>query len=138
MTFEMLTRHLRAHGQEHVLRFWNELAPAQQQALQEQLAEIDLAQLAALVRSHEATGESPAEQALRARPPAELVRAARPGEPLPSAWVAARKSGEDLLRSGRVGAILVAGGEGTRLGFPHPKGQFPIGAASGKTLFQLF
>jgi len=40
-------------------------------------------------------------------------------------------------RAGRVAALVVAGGEGTRLGFPHPKGMFPIGPVSGKSLFQL-
>jgi UDP-N-acetylglucosamine/UDP-N-acetylgalactosamine diphosphorylase len=53
------------------------------------------------------------------------------------AWSEARATGVELLQAGRVGVILVAGGEGTRLGFPHPKGQFPIGPVSGKPLFQL-
>ena len=46
--------------------------------------------------------------------------------------------GETLLKEGKVGAILVAGGQGTRLGFDHPKGMFQIGPVSGKSLFQLF
>jgi UDP-N-acetylglucosamine/UDP-N-acetylgalactosamine diphosphorylase len=41
------------------------------------------------------------------------------------------------MRAGRVGAMLVAGGQGTRLGFKHPKGLFPIGPVSGKSLFQI-
>jgi UDP-N-acetylglucosamine/UDP-N-acetylgalactosamine diphosphorylase len=137
MNFETLANHLHSHGQEHVLRFWKDLAPSQQQALQRQIAEIDLAQLAKLVESGESADESPAQRALRAVPSAALVRAPRPGKPSPPAWAAARKNGEALLRAGRVGAILVAGGEGTRLGFPHPKGQFPIGVVSGKSLFQV-
>ena len=49
----------------------------------------------------------------------------------------ARKRAEESLRAGEFGAILVAGGQGTRLGFDHPKGMFPIGPLSGKTLFQI-
>ena len=41
------------------------------------------------------------------------------------------------MRAGQVGAILVAGGQGTRLGFDHPKGMFPIGPVSKASLFQI-
>ena len=41
-----------------------------------------------------------------------------------------------MLAEGKVGIILVAGGQGTRLGFPHPKGMFPVGPVSERTLFQ--
>ncbi len=34
-------------------------------------------------------------------------------------------------------ALLVAGGQGSRLGFEHPKGTFPIGPVSGHSLFQI-
>ncbi|MFG0332559.1 MAG: UTP--glucose-1-phosphate uridylyltransferase, partial [Maioricimonas sp. JB049] len=54
-----------------------------------------------------------------------------------SDWNAAESRGLDLLRAGKVGAILVAGGQGTRLGFDQPKGMFPIGPVSNKMLFQF-
>lgn len=44
--------------------------------------------------------------------------------------------GNDLLAKGVMGAILLAGGMGTRLGFPHPKGMFPI--LPGVSLFEIF
>lgn len=50
----------------------------------------------------------------------------------------AEHRGLEALRLGRVGAILVAGGQGTRLGASFPKGMLPIGPVSGCTLYQLF
>jgi len=35
-------------------------------------------------------------------------------------------SGLDLIRAGRVGVVILAGGQGSRLGFNHPKGLYNI------------
>jgi UDP-N-acetylglucosamine/UDP-N-acetylgalactosamine diphosphorylase len=132
-----LTAHLKTHGQEHLLRFWDELAAPEQNALTRQIEELDLPRLAAPVTSSESTGESPSEKARRAVPPANMVIVPGNDKRLLREWAGACQTGEALLRAGRVGVILVAGGEGTRLGFPHPKGQFPMGPVSGKPLFRL-
>ncbi len=55
--------------------------------------------------------------------------------PLGSDDAEAIAAGTALLRDNRVAAVLVAGGQGTRLGFAGPKGAFPMGAVSGRTLF---
>src|SRR5207249_4994038 len=48
-----------------------------------------------------------------------------------------RSLGETALRRGEVAVLVVAGGQGSRLGFDHPKGMFPIGPVTDKTLFQI-
>jgi UDP-N-acetylglucosamine/UDP-N-acetylgalactosamine diphosphorylase len=44
---------------------------------------------------------------------------------------------ESLLAAGKLGAVLVAGGQGTRLGFDHPKGMYRVGPVSHRSLFEM-
>ncbi len=45
--------------------------------------------------------------------------------------------GESILKKGEVGFFVVAGGQGSRLGFEHPKGMYPVGPVSKRSLFQI-
>src|SRR5579862_7365954 len=135
MTFPpSLKSRLDASWQAHVLRFWDELSVSDRQRLVRQIESLDLPRIAALWASRNQAaqkpqGESLADVARRAVPPASIVRLPQ----TPAAreeWRRARQTGEELLKAGRVGAILVAGGQGTRLGFDRPKGMFRIGPVS--------
>ena len=69
-----------------------------------------------------------------APPPGNSFKQSRKIHSLPQQ---ARQRGREALAAGHVGAILVAGGQGTRLGFDHPKGMYTIGPVSRRTLFQI-
>jgi len=45
--------------------------------------------------------------------------------------------GRALIASGKVGCIVLAGGDGSRLGWDGPKGTFPLSLVKQKTLFQM-
>lgn len=46
------------------------------------------------------------------------------------------ESGLQAIRHGKVGAVLLAGGQGSRLGFDHPKGMFNIGVEHELYIFE--
>jgi UDP-N-acetylglucosamine/UDP-N-acetylgalactosamine diphosphorylase len=48
-----------------------------------------------------------------------------------------QKLGESLIRKGETAVLIVAGGQGSRLGFEGPKGTLPLSPVKKKTLFQL-
>ena len=130
---DVLRQSLRAIEQERVLRFYDQLSPAGQQQLEHQLADVDLDLIARLTSEQEGACQW-AELARRAEPPpAFRLNDSRARFSVEEA----RQRGEDAMRRGEVGAILVAGGQGTRLGFDHPKGMFPIGPVSEVSIFQI-
>jgi UDP-N-acetylglucosamine/UDP-N-acetylgalactosamine diphosphorylase len=129
-----LRNQLAASGQEHVLQFWDELNPEQQSRFQRQLESLDLDQLAALLEGQDATLDFAAMAAKAQSPPS--VRA--DGSGVDWNLDQAQQRGIGALKAGEIGAVIVAGGQGTRLGFDQPKGMFPIGPVSGRTLFQIF
>ena len=138
---QALLEKLRRHNQEHLLRWWDDLNAGEKQALVRQIEAVDFDLIEGLLQRHRdtsaaASGDSPAERTQRARPPAQLVRQPASEEDK-AEWAAAAQHGRELLAAGKVGAILVAGGQGTRLGFEEPKGMYPIGPVSGNSLFQI-
>ena len=133
MTKEQLHAALRPFGQEHLVAFWDQLDEKGRDSLARQIEAIDFALVRRLFKGRNEQGNV-SELAARAEPPPafRLSTAQNPFSPQQ-----ARQRATESLAAGQLGVILVAGGQGTRLGFDHPKGMFPIGPVSNKTLFQI-
>jgi UDP-N-acetylglucosamine/UDP-N-acetylgalactosamine diphosphorylase len=134
VTRQNLVEFLEPWGQSHLLKFWGQLSQNERKHLAREILQVDWG-LVARQYSGAASGAgggqpSPSELAGQAEEPSSVLTLSDP----------AGKSvayGEEVLRAGEVGVILVAGGQGTRLGFPHPKGMYPLGPVSRRSLFQI-
>ncbi len=126
---------LSEHGQEHVLAFYDELDEPRRNALLEQLAAIDFDRLDRWIDRY-VKNRPEVEIPARIEPP-EIVPARPTGEQA-ELCERARKRGEQLLADGKVAAFVVAGGQGTRLGYDGPKGCFEVTPVTHKPLFQVF
>jgi UDP-N-acetylglucosamine/UDP-N-acetylgalactosamine diphosphorylase len=129
-----LRERLSAHGQEHVMRFWDGLDGEGRERLLRDVQSIDLDQLDDLVETLVRRDPDPPDTAhVRAGAVTRLPRSDQEREECR----AAARAGEAMLAAGEVAVVVVAGGQGTRLGFDAPKGTYPIGPVSGATLFQI-
>lgn len=119
-------------GQGHVFRFWDRLDGVARRRLADQAEGIDLDELG---RLHAAT-QALAAPGARTLAPVAVERLPEHGGDAQRRR-RAQERGEAMLRAGRAAVMVVAGGQGTRLGFDGPKGVYPLGPVTGRTLFQL-
>jgi UDP-N-acetylglucosamine/UDP-N-acetylgalactosamine diphosphorylase len=138
---EILSK-LTEYAQEHLVTGWELLGQSDQKQFEEQIRSVAFAQINDLL-SQKTGSNSTDEQGSdginpeEATAPADIIRF-NDQEPDSQQYLNAKKLGQQAIKSGQVGAVLVAGGQGTRLGFPYAKGMFEIGPLSGKSLFQIF
>ncbi len=125
MTLEQAREKLKAHGQEHVLRYYEELEEDQKRMLLDQIEGADLFRIEACRHKEELTkrGVITPLAALQV-PEIEKNRENY------------RALGLEAIRQGKVGAVLLAGGMGTRLGSSDPKGMYNIGLTRELYIFQ--
>lgn len=130
---EQLLNKLASYGQEHLVAQWGQLDADQQTRLADEINSVDLQQIQDLYQS-QGEEEDFGDLARRADPPPAIRIGAKDN---PYDLATARARGQQALRDGKIGVLLVAGGQGSRLGFEHPKGMYPIGPVSNATLFQI-
>lgn len=133
MTIDDIRKRYEASGQGHLLKFWETLSKDDQAKL---LAQLDALDIERVNRVYSKAISSETAEV----DPADSI------EPLPTGasesvsdlkknaeW---RQTGLDAIARGEVGVLLMAGGQGTRLGSSAPKGCYDIGLPSHKSLFQ--
>ena len=125
-------------GQAHVLAFLDgkQATPTEATALLEQLEALDLP---ALNQTFAGLGinDKKEEQPAAIAEYAPISDVAAVGT-TPAAQLAEwEHAGLQAIAQGKVAALVLSGGQGTRLGFDGPKGMYDIGLPSHKPIFQL-
>ncbi len=121
-------------GQEHIFRFWDELDDDARRRLLDQVADVDFQLMHKLTEQFVLGGEK--SRLFKTLAPPKSVSLSGPNVD-PDRIKAAAEAGENAIRDGRIAAVMVAGGQATRLGFNGPKGTYPIGPITGNSLFQI-
>ncbi len=122
-------------SQGHILQFWDELEESQREILLRDIETLDFDNIPKWVETY-----------IKNNKPLEVPSNFEPAPYFPAnaddtnkaLYAKAKSIGEDFIRANKLGAFIVAGGQGTRLGYDGPKGNFPISPIKEKSLFQIF
>ncbi len=125
MDYKQALEKLTAAGQEHAMQYYEELTKEQQELLLAQIDATDFTVISSLKDRKEENVRG------RITPLAAMQRA----------QICEREeefhaTGLDAIKKGKVGAVLLAGGMGTRLGSDNPKGMYNIGLTKTVYIFQ--
>lgn len=125
MTFNEAKAKLESCGQEHLLKYYEVLSESEKTALLEQIEETDFSVVESCKHMEE-MGKKGTISPLKAM---ELPEIAANKDSF-------YKTGIEAIKAGKVGAVLLAGGMGTRLGSDDPKGMYNIGLTKEMYIFE--
>lgn len=125
MTLEMAKEKLEKYGQLHVLKYYEELSEEAKKELLDQIDATDMSILEAC--SHKEELAKKGEITPLAAMQLDEIEANREQF---------TKTGLEAIRKGQVGAVLLAGGMGTRLGSDDPKGMYNVGVTRELYIFE--
>ncbi len=133
MEADLIKEKMRAakYSQDHLFRFWNQLTNEQKKHLIDNSRKIDYAFISKLYND---CLNSKAEEDFEDLQRPDLVSRYPNDVKHKDAMII----GEDAICNSKLGLFLVAGGQGSRLGFNGPKGMYPATSIKHKSLFEVF
>ena len=122
MNYAEAAEKLQKYGQEHVLAYYDELSDEDKEKLLEQIADTDFSVI------KEAQNQAPR----GIIKPIDVMALPE----IEAGHDHFREEGLRAIKAGKVGALLLAGGMGTRLGSDAPKGMYNIGLTKDVYIFE--
>ena len=125
MTYQQAKEYLNGTSQSQLLRFYDELSSAEQIALLQQIESVDFSVLKNLTEREDLSGKGNIT-------PIDGLRLTDIQKRREEFFAVGKKA----IQEGKVGAVLLAGGQGTRLGFDGPKGAYNVGITKPLYIFE--
>lgn len=126
MTYTDAYKKLERYGQLHVLQYYDQLTDVQKTAL---LSQIETTDFSVLSSREKEAGKREERGVITPMPAMELCEIEKRRKEL-------QRTGLEAIKAGKVGAVLLAGGMGTRLGSDAPKGMYDIGITKPMYIFE--
>ena len=127
---EDIKKKLKKYSQEHLLNNFKNLSEEKQKRLLEQIKNIDFDLIKSLYDTTQNITTEIQDDQIK---PIEFFDK----EKLYDDYKKYKEIGEKAIRTKKLAAVTMAGGQGTRLGHDGPKGTYDIGLESHKSLFEL-
>ena len=127
--FEEIKAILKKYGQEHLLQQYEKLDERKKMELLKQIKSIDFSLIESLYRT---TKNKNCKNDDTIEPMEYLDKFK-----LNDKYKYYENIGKNAIKEGKLAAVTMAGGQGTRLGHDGPKGTYDIGLSSHKSLFEL-
>ena len=122
---------LKQYGQNHIVNLFNKIDDEKQEELAKQVLNIDFHKISELYENT----KKEIEIKEKTITPIEYLDKAKLSDVEQEKY---NKLGEDILKKGEYAVVTMAGGQGTRLGHPGPKGTFKLDVyGKGKYLFEI-
>ena len=132
-----LIDYLKQFGQQHLVRFWNEINEEEKKKLYDDLMSIDFEYInRCFDKVKDFSKETTKEIDSLMMPVADELT----GSYANSTEDEIKRyylKGLEMVAANEVAVLLLAGGQGTRLGVDYPKGMYSVKLASNKTLYQI-
>ncbi|GME77570.1 unnamed protein product [Ambrosiozyma monospora] len=123
-------------GQGHLFKYWDELSEEEQSSFLDQLSKLSNPSkfLSDVSQAIQFSANNSASRKLSPLPASSYTSNLDVDSKTLHQWT---EFGYEQLKQNKVGIILMAGGQGTRLGSSAPKGCYDVGLPSHKSLFQI-